>query len=236
MKILILITMYQRHGLTDAILRNLFVIRRHLRGKIDIKVLVAGSEGNSSLNLVKKYGFLYTEQPNSPLGRKWNNALKISQRFDYTHLVILGSDDLINEETFHIYHKHQDYGIVSFNDLFIHSLGDGKTKYLNGYTDEGKKVIGAGFMIRRDIIEKAQFNLWANYLNKGLDGSMMKHLDMIPNVITRQMIGSADGAFLIDVKTDVNIHSYTQIGGIPVTSNPLKYFDDSVLTILNSIS
>lgn len=227
--------MYQRHRVTTVVLRNLALIKKQVSKTIELNVLVAGSEGEASRTLVESFGFYYTEQPNSPLGRKWNNALDYSRRFDYTHLVVLGSDDLLNVETFKSYYLYKNYGCVWFRDLFITDFVTRRSIYLKGYYRQNRKVIGAGFMIARNIIEQANFKLWKNSLNKGLDGSMVDTINSLPLVFSRRMIGTLEGCVLVDLKSDVNIHGFTSLKGEKPRRNPLSYFPEEIFTLNNVI-
>lgn len=147
------------------------------------KVCIAGSEGETSRDMVTKEGFDYIEHPNQPLGQKFNAALQLAKDFDPDFVFLTGSDDLISPRTFQIYldiiGKYRRIASIGTKDFYFYHLPTGKASYWGGYINHRKgNTCGAGTMLSREFVELWNWKIWKDDLERGLDGSVHKKLKM----------------------------------------------------------
>lgn len=200
--------------LTDLVFSHLAYLRARLKGIMELVPAVAGSEGDASREIAERHGFLYMETENQPLGAKWNAALSLLRDQDVDGVVILGSDDLINEHYFHVLKRTLREGcpIVGLDTFFVLDAQRGRMMEWLGYVPprEGESV-GAGRFLRRDILNRLDWELWQNNLNSGLDASMWRRLRVdaarreLP-FTNRVLDCRAEGIVLVDVKTSTHLN------------------------------
>jgi hypothetical protein len=87
------------------------------------------------------------EYENLPLGRKWNAGLAEALKHDFDYLMTTGSDDLISEELFNLYEWQEN--AAGLSNCYAYDLLSGRTALF-----ENNYPIGAGRIIRRDVIEE----------------------------------------------------------------------------------
>lgn len=149
---------------------------------IDIEVVVAGSEGKASKNIVEGYGFKYIKTPNSPLGRKANSALLACKKLKPDYVLFLGSDDIVSPKTFKYLLKkmRKGYDEICNMDLYLHDIKSGLTVYFNGYTNHRRaEPMGVGRCLSKDVLKKTKWILWDNEIDKVLDSSSHRTLSKI---------------------------------------------------------
>src|SRR6056297_86817 len=92
MKVALVLAIYKRHDLEKIVLDN---FRRQSK-KFGFEIIVAGSEGETSKRLAK--GCHYIEVENDPLSDKHNELIKKAKELDVDGVVLMGSDDIVNDE------------------------------------------------------------------------------------------------------------------------------------------
>ena len=140
-KVLCLTALWKRPEITEICFRGI----NRLRESMDITALAVHSGGFEEM--CRKYDVIAVEHPNLPLGEKWNFGLKEALQYDWDYLLTLGSDDLLSGEIMDVY----PWGEEAF--------GLNRCGVLNTLTGEtaifdNSYVIGAGRVIRRDVIER----------------------------------------------------------------------------------
>ena len=192
--IMILLPIWKREKITDICLSNL----KRLQGKYKFDVLCVVSEQWAKVKAFE-YGFKYIEDDNFPVGNKMNTGIEEALRFDWDYLMNLGSDDIIDERLFELYkpyieEKRQCFGVTKVT--FVNS----KNKDVKRY--DYKHLIGAGRMIRRDIVEKYMplYPLKDKCLD---DGSAKK---MFGTQFTE--IQNTEDDLIVDIKSDDNIWDF----------------------------
>jgi len=102
--------------------------------EIHIEVVVAGSEGRKSRELVEGFGFLYVEVKNEPIGRKANRRLMACEKLNPDYVLFLGSDDVVSPKAFNYLYRLMQLGVdeIVNMDLYyydtrskiaVHSIG-----------------------------------------------------------------------------------------------------------------
>lgn len=223
MKIAVITCAYKRPHVFDIFLtsfkRNLEYMYEH---GFDFKLFVGGDwaddDGvnlNACLSTLKQHEFTWVNYPNKPLSNKWNATLNkaIQEGFDYA--LILGSDDIIDNDFLRSSVLNVlDMGYVGVSDFYLVNTNNLSMKKWIGYQNDRKgESIGAGRMIDLDILQSKGFKggLWEEGLNKGLDASMTNTLKGFG--MECSVTSCNDTGVLIDVKSDTNIWSYESFIG-----------------------
>lgn len=173
----------------------------------DIPVIVAGSEGIKSRKMVEAEDFEYLERPNEPLAEKHNAAMKEARRWNPTHVLCLGSDDLISPELWAIYkdiaERRIDYAGVT--DFYFYDAQSKKTAYWGGYIDHRKgETAGAGRLLSQRLLNKWNWRPWEKRHSNILDDSMPIKLKQLNH--SREIFSLKEkGVFAVDVKSEINM-------------------------------
>jgi len=192
-----IISIYKRPELTKIVLDYY----RKLNKIYPFKIVIAGSEGESSKKLAK--GFDYIEVPNFPLTDKNNFMMQRAKVHNPDAVVLLGSDDFICENVIKYYYsliEAKETEVVGFYDLYFYST---QHEYLSHY-DCGEKSFGAGRYFPKSVLELINYKGWKGDLNKGLDGNNMRILEQ--RGVKHRVVELADiDGLLVDVKHNFNI-------------------------------
>lgn len=168
--------MWQRLELADIVFSNIAHLRKQVADVIDILPVTAGSEGEKSRTVALRHGFAYIECPNSPLGAKWNASLSLLKNQDIDGIVIVGSDDLMNEAYLRFVASTYQQGFRFFGVDYFYCLDrfSGRMFRWMSYPPGTRhdEPIGLGRFIHRDYIERVEWQLWEDDKEKGLDLSM----------------------------------------------------------------
>lgn len=188
-----IIAVYKRPQVTKIVLRHYF----NLQKKYPFKIVVAGSEG------VPIKGVDYIEVPNFPISQKNNAMMQRAKVHNPDAVVLMGSDDLIDENVLKFYYeliKKREQNVVGFYDLYFYST---EHSILSHYNCGGKSY-GAGRYFPKAALKKINWTGWTGEENAGLDGNNMKV--MVANGIGHRVVKLADiDGFLVDIKHNFNI-------------------------------
>ena len=209
MNIVITTMLWKRHELFEVWAMH---IHRLVNSFPDynISVIVAGSEGNESFNLVKGFGFYYIEVPNKPLGYKANIRLKACKVLKPDCVILLGSDDFINNKTFkYITDKIKEgFDEVAPLDLYVYDTITKRLVYSMGYTNHRKgEQLAIGRALSREVLEGVDWWLWDSFKNRGLDGLSRDRLKEVVKNPHYYKLKDND-LFMVDVKTKVNLSPF----------------------------
>lgn len=177
---------------------------------VEFDVLVAGSEGETSKQMVEFYGFDYLETPNSPLGLKANLRLQACKKYNADYILFLGSDDLMSNEAFEFIYIQmlQGYDEIAPMDLYIYDTKSDTLVYSCGYTNHRRgERLAIGRAIKCDLFHQMGWTLWDGGINKSLDGSAKKRLDRcIKNPCYYWL--KSNGLMIVDIKSEMNISPF----------------------------
>jgi len=210
MKIGILSAMWQRPGIFEIFATGI----NRLRDQFDITPVIVGSEGEVSKALCKKYGFLYLERPNNPLGRKFNAGLQVFKIFPVDYVIIMGSDDLISNNLIETYMPYMEKGhdLIGILDIYYYDILTKKLHYWPGYGNCQKdkkrrnEPLGLARCISNKMINLVNWHLWDNNVNKGLDWIMWQRLKRVQCKPVSVKL-TAINAFAVDLKSGHNINN-----------------------------
>lgn len=125
-------------------------------------------------NVERKDNLMYFYTPNTPLGLKWRHIAEFNKLLNTEYLMIQGSDDkiLLNKLNKQVVSK---YDFIGQHEWYIYNsipkeLYKFRLKYslLRGAV----YVIGAGRLIKRQQVERLNYNIFNPYRVKGLDYQM----------------------------------------------------------------
>lgn len=136
---------------------------------------------------------------NSPLSFKWNAAVMTLEQLDFDAVILLGSDDYIDENFVSFVADNIDeYEMIGFTDLYFKQ--DGQVYYWSGYegTRQGEPC-GAGKVYTKKFLERIEYNLFNEARERGLDGVSWRRCKAINvKVLTASLM--KNNLFLCDVK------------------------------------
>lgn len=175
-----------------------------LQSKFNYKFINIVIDSDNSNSGVFGSEFSYFNFTNKPISNKWNHALAQLKGLDFDYAVIMGSDDTMCEKVFYKLDSLMDSkewaGVL---DIYFQEHGDDELHYWYGYTNHRiGEPVGTGRAITKSLIEKFNYKLWDDGLNKGLDLSMYKKIGRISHATFR--CKDIDG-ILLDIKSENNI-------------------------------
>jgi len=163
------------------------------------------------------------KKPNDGIGRKMNEGLYYMNEmgcFDW--LITSGSDNLYRKELFASanYMAAEGFKFFGTNSLYLYDTTTRKAKL----SDSGTQIIGAGRFVHRSLVEQCEYILWPDDAMSGLDGRSEDRIESVTGEYIQHL--PACRPFVIDMKSEVNIHSFDSIPGHEVEVGRVeKLFD-----------
>lgn len=173
-------------------------------------VVVAGSEGDISRELVESYGFSYVETPNRPLGAKANTRLAACRELDPDYVVLCGSDDIVSPQTFAHYRNLAADGIdeVTINDIYYFNAHTQQMAYSRGYENHRRgEPVAPWRMLSRRLCEALEWSAWDPEALHSLDTHSAARLSAIPHREHRIHVRD-EGLFVCDIKCSDNLTAW----------------------------
>lgn len=233
----IVTAMWKRHELTDLVFSNIASLREKLKDEMELIPVVAGSEGELSQTIAERNGFRYIDIENQPLGRKWNAALSLLRHDPIDGVIIMGSDDLLNEAYFRMIAQRWRRGekIVGLLSMYFLEQSTGRMYFWPGYAPPRTGVtIGLGRFIHKEYIDLLEGELWENELTHALDTSMGRRIKAAAeacgwqDTITAIPVEGTD-IMAVDVKSSENMWGYENIAHVgtstTIISNPMELLE-----------
>lgn len=145
---------------------------------------------------------------NRPLSRKWNHAISMLRGVGFSHVVIMGSDDYMNEKTYKFLMDNvKDYDVIGFEDIYFEK--EGQFYYWSGYTDRDDPI-GAGRVYSKAFLERIDYNLFPQIKNRGLDLMSWNHIQQYNPKVKVFNLKDND-LFLCDVKDGEGLNRLKRI-------------------------
>ena len=181
-----------------------------------------------NISICNEFGIWYEESRNEPLGAKWNTALYPLRRGGFSHVIILGSDDIAST-SFIEYQMNQDADLSGMEDLWFWGLEKRRAGYktFGHWVSQLNKILGVGRMVSMEMIEQLDWKLWDDDLRRGLDRSLLDRVRPIAKKI-HQFSLKEQGLFVMDIKYDRNISSLS-------TSLPNTEFEDPMEVLMKHL-
>ena len=216
----------QRADIYEWFLRRM----AHIRNEYGVEMLVVGNEGKLSKDTTEEAGTWYIERENNPVSNKWNEGMLAIRKHNPSHVIILGSDDLISDDLIIRYLKEIEGGfdgIMGISDSYYIALSRKRAcynicYYWPGYSDN--RMIGYARCLPSRVLDAVDWRPWAEGLNSGLDTSLTRLVNESGVRYDEKMFSIKENDWLhIDIKTKENISSVSPIArrGIEVEFNDL---------------
>lgn len=185
----------------------------------DSVVSVAYSESHYK-ELIEAYGFEAVYHENRPLGHKFNAAiLNLKDRVD--NVITTGSDDIVSYALAKYYQDNVSFDYVAFLDCFFYSVDLMLTKYWGGYMTPRRmgEPIGAGKMVSYKVMDELSWQPFPA-INKSLDWHYHHQVINIDGISEKiGYLSEIKDAFLVDLKSELNMNSFEAISGREVSNH-----------------
>ena len=211
-RVVFLTCTFGRTKVSEIYKQNLINLENCFQKKYIFKNVIIDSENSNRELFADDERFEYYNYSNQPLSNKWNFGCKMLRETDFDYVFILGSDDIIDNNVFMLYHENMDknFDVIGMLDVYLFDIKQLKAYYWGGYPKKHKRFgesIGMGRCLSKKILENLNYQLWEDDLNKALDRSMMKKIQSLS-----QSINISSNYFRIkgvgiacDIKSDSNI-------------------------------
>ncbi len=204
--LLVYLAVWRRPEITELCLLGIERMRMHPAYNIQAFAVISEPE---MIPLMEKYNIGWAMHENLPVSKKKNYGLKALSAYQFDYMMEIGSDDLVT-----------DYLLTQYVDYFgkYEYFGISDCLYISVETDESRRLInhqstyGAARVISRSLLEKMNWSLWPDNLNRGMDNAsnrnIAKHGVNFYRVPAREYPG------LIDVKSQENIWKFNYFLGV----------------------
>jgi hypothetical protein len=211
-RVVFLTCTFGRTKVSEIYKQNLINLENCFHKKYIFQNVIVDSENSNKYLFADDKRFEYYNYSNQPLSNKFNFGCKMLREVDFDYVIILGSDDIIDNNVFTLYDENMDksFDIIGMLDVYIFDPKQLKAYYWGGYPKKHKRFgesVGMGRCLSKKIVENLNYELWEDGLNKSLDKSMMKRIQSLS-----QSISISSSYFRIkevgvacDIKTKNNI-------------------------------
>lgn len=175
MKILVITAFWRRFELLEIMLDNL--------AGLGIEVVAAGSEGAVSREIAQEHGAHYTEVDNQPLGQKWQHALFTARDYDPEAVMVLGSDNIVNQAIIDEWSRLLDegYEYLGLYDAYQFNPEFWTLIHWPGYVGKREgEPIGSARCFSRAFLDRIKWRLWDTTLSSSLDWSATQRINQFP--------------------------------------------------------
>lgn len=152
---------------------------------------------------------------NDPLSIKWNAAVMSLEDVEFDAVIILGSDDYIDEAFVQFVSDNIDgYDMMGFKDIYFKS--EGHLYYWQGYQNQRQgEPIGAGRVYTKAFLERIKYNLFHEARNRGLDGIAWRRCKAANAKMLITSVREND-LFLCDVKDGQGMNDLKKIDNLQI--------------------
>jgi hypothetical protein len=185
----IVVAVWQRREIAKIMLDSLAAQAERLSDRMKLSVVVAGSERGMSRRLAEHRGAHYVEVENKPLGRKWQAALKRARRLSPTGVMVLGSDNIVNDELLRSRAAMLELGCdyMGCLDAYQYNPNHRTLIHWNGYKkplDERKtsregEPIGSSRTFSATLLDRMKWKIWDEGAHRGLDFTTTQRLKKV---------------------------------------------------------
>lgn len=223
MKIKIITAIHGRPEVTKAFC----VAMSRIKEIFNIDTHAVITPNDPGIKICENYGVRYIEYENNPVGRKLNVISRSMKDYDFTHLMMIGSDDIPSNSFIERQLEESEYDVSGIWDLWFWGLNPKRAGFDTfGYWPGTKgRIGGVGRLISRKVVEDCGWELWGPDRNASLDGSMMAKIKQTSRTRNFNAWSLADNkAFVVDIKYGPQISSLS-----PTMKTTVFYNPESVL-------
>ena len=200
-KIIVISCMHGRHSTVKYCLEKMPFI--------DVVMIYSNDEDGEFLDQFENV-MAKAKVKNKPLSHKWNTAIKCLAQVDFDAVILLGSDDYIDEAFLEFASKNiKGFDMIGFHDAYYESeQGD---YYWRGYDNHRKgEPVGAGKVYSRKFLESIGYNLFPEHRDIGLDGISWRVVKR-SNAKVKIFSLKEEGIKLYDVKDGLGMNSMDKL-------------------------
>ncbi|MEA5563658.1 glycosyltransferase [Planktothrix agardhii] len=209
-KIILLTCVWARHELTKIFLEYYQSLKNKLSETIDLILVAVGSEGQKSYQLCEECKFEYYEHPNNFVSDKWEYAIQLTKSYNPDGVIIMGSDDFVNEQLILRYIQFLNEGVLfaGLTDSYFFDIQSTELIYWKGYggkiKDNGMperlgESIGTCRLLSKKLLEILDYSLWKDVkIDKYLENHVthkLNGIDMLPVKYQHKIPVEIDGKF-----------------------------------------
>ena len=208
MKIITLTAMHGRHKtVQECIERMPFIDKVYIYSNDEDGTFLEGQDI-----------FAMAKYRNNPLSYKWNMAIRTLEQIDFDAVVLLGSDDYIDEAFLkYVERTIPDFDMIGFKDIYFQH--EGGIHYWSGYTNKRLgEPCGAGKVYSRRFLECLKWNLWDVARDSGLDKISWKRVQQAKAKVHVTTL-KENGLLLVDIKDGEGMTSFSKFKGLERVSN-----------------
>jgi len=227
-KIALCTAVWRRHAVTELFWANIAQLRgwwdRH-----EVVPIVAVSDDAAHRRMAPPDAVV-CEAPNDPLGAKFNTTVGAAGQLGADVVCVLGSDDLCCERVAGalLAEINAKTPYAGLQDLYFHDTLTGRTGYWPGYAQRSPhratEPAGSHRLIRREVLDRLQWQLWDQDRNRGMDHSSFRRLSEV-GVRCKLLNVKALGGCAVDVKSADNLWAYGHV-------RPHDLPDDQIFDVL----
>ena len=202
-KIIVASAMHGRHD----------TVRYCLEKLKDITVHMVYSSDKDGEFLKQFPNVIRTKHENLPLARKWNSVIRSLANYPFDAVILLGSDDYVDDNFLRFIDENiRKYDLIAFSDMYFEQ---GKQRYYwGGYGgSRAGEPAGAGKTYTKKFLQKVNFDLFGDTVNRGLDGYSWR-LCKRNNAKILVTSLKENNLYCADIKDGLGITQLTSIKGI----------------------
>ncbi len=157
--------------------------------------------------------FAMAKYRNEPLSYKWNMAIRTLEQIDFDAVVLLGSDDYIDEAFLrYVERTITDFDMIGFKDIYFQN--EGALYYWKGYDNNRKgEPCGAGKVYSRKFLECIKWNLFDTARDRGLDKISWNRVKQAKAKVHVTSL-KENGLMLVDIKDGEGMTSFNKFKGL----------------------
>lgn len=179
----------------------LSIERLRAASDFDIRVVCVGEDMHASL--ADKHDIEFYTSSFKEIGYKFQLALNNARLHNSKAVMILGSDDILDTDTFHkLYYTALENNVVAgINQCYFYSTTHPGINQLLLF--KPGRMIGPGRTINRSVLDSLDWKLWNKSDRFGLDSKAEIRIKTVPH----EFIVVEDG-ICVDVKGGINMNSF----------------------------
>ena len=179
-----------------------------------IDVLCVGSEGHDSKSLADQYDFNYLEYSNDSLICKLNAGCAELRSLKPDMVIMLGSDDLINQPLLDAYIKafKEGYDYIYLTDSYFYDTNQKRSLYWGGYDKDFNRchALGAGRVLSKRILDNTGWKVWDNGFDRIADTGMDTRLSQSGPYKKLELRCENTDYLILDLKSETNMTPFEQ--------------------------
>jgi len=211
MKVISLSCMHGRHQTVSECIKRMPFIDKYYIASTDEDIEFLKSQPITA----------YAQYQNYPISWKWNTAISLMRNVDFDAVILLGSDDYIDEKYLRYVEENiSNYEMIAVSDMYFKQ--DDDLFYWPGYTNSRRgEPSGAGKTYSKKFLERINFNLFPLPINKGLDGMSWKIVTQRKAKVHITSL-KENGLLLVDIKDGEGLTSLDKFNNLEYANTNTK--------------